>query len=324
MIVQTVPISRIEVRERTRKEISGIDSLAASIEARGLLQPIVLRRVGMTLVLVAGGRRIAALEKLDRAEVDAHIVETLNDELEALLAEGEENTERQPFTPSEAVAHAARIEAVETARAAERRREGARKGGQVAPAKQAVGNLPTASEDLFPEFVAAVTPSRPVVVEAPVRAADRIAQSVGMKRRTLEKAKHIVEIAENPDVPSIVRETAQDARREMDRTGHVDGYHRRVKAAEEVAEQQAKADAGTAVAEYLNEGQALEDASYRLEFLRQIAKADTFLAFDAARIAAIGDEKCFSALASVRKQIDEFHNAVEGRRQKGLRVINGG
>lgn len=324
MIVETVPLAQIEIRERTRKNITNIDSLAASIEARGLLQPIVLRRDEGALVLVAGGRRIAALRKLGCAEVDANIVASLDDELEALLAEGEENTEREPFTPSEAVAHAARIEAVETARASERRREGARKGGQSGSTYQAVGNLPTPSEDLFPEFVVAVTPE-PVVAEQPAgRAADRIAAAVGMKRRTLEKAKHIVEKAEDPEAPAIVRETAQDARREMDRTGHVDGYHRRVKAAEEVAEQQAKVDSGTAVAEYLDESQALEDASYRLEFLRQIAKADTFLAFDASRIAAIGDEKCFSALASVRKQVDEFHNAVEGRRQKGLRVINGG
>ncbi len=320
MIVQTVPISRIEVRERTRKEISGIDSLAASIEARGLLQPIVLRRDGMTLVLVAGGRRIAALKKLDRAEVDAHIVETLNDELEALLAEGEENTERQPFTPSEAVAHAARIEAVESARALERKAQAGRKSAPGRPSERGANLAPLFSGAV--ESVHAPAGVPPSATESKTRT--RVANAVGMKPTTLAKAKHIVEMAEDVKAPAIVRETALEARREMDRTGHVDGYHRRVKAAEEVAEQQAKVEAGTAVAEYLNDGQAFEDASYRHEFLQAITKANGFLRFDPSRIAEIGDEKCMTVLAMVRKQIDEFHNKVEERRPKGLRVINGG
>lgn len=322
MIVETVPLGRIEVRERTRKHIANIDSLAASIEARGLLQPIVLRRDGAGLVLVAGGRRIAAVAKLGRSEVDAHIVESLDDELDALLAEGEENTERDPFTPSESVAHAARIEAVEVARAAARRREGNAAGGRAA---QQVGaklapTLPVFSAE--PDRAPVATGAGRSATESKTRT--RVAKAVGMKPTTLAKAKHIVVMSEDPDVPELVRETAQDARREMDRTGHVDGYHRRVKVAEEVAEQQAKTAVGVEAAAYLSDSQAVEDASYRHEFLRQIAKADTFLAFDPARIAAIGDEKCMTALATVRKQIDEFHNRVEERRPRGLRVINGG
>lgn len=239
MLFQEIPLDQIRIGERSRKEIRNVESLAESIRERGLLQPIVVRRDAGRYTLVAGGRRIEAFRSLGRSRINAHVAESLNDELEALLAEGEENTERDPFTPVEAVAHAARIEAVEKQRAEERRREGQRAGG-VAKARKAAlpgpgsvpldfddnvlpGNFPGSSnaveqpEDLEP---------RPVVEN---RSRDRIAKATGMSGRTLEKAKHVVEAAADPQAPTPVREAAQQAMKAMERTGKVDPAYRKVR-----------------------------------------------------------------------------------------------
>ena len=73
-------LSAIQIGTRSRRAMTGIESLAASIEKVGLLHPPAVREA-------ADG-----------------------------LAEGDENVEREPFTPAEAVAHAARIREVEAAR----------------------------------------------------------------------------------------------------------------------------------------------------------------------------------------------------------------
>jgi ParB family chromosome partitioning protein len=57
----TMPISKIRVGERIRKDMGDIDALAASIEALGLLQPIVVSPDGR---LILGERRLRAAQKL--------------------------------------------------------------------------------------------------------------------------------------------------------------------------------------------------------------------------------------------------------------------
>ena len=111
-----LPIDRIVIRERTRKTMTNIAALADSIrETGGPLHPPFVRRDGHDFVLVAGARRLAAMRQLGYDRVAVTVAHSLVDGRSALLAEGEENTQREPFTPSEAVAHAARIEAVEAA-----------------------------------------------------------------------------------------------------------------------------------------------------------------------------------------------------------------
>ena len=118
-----LPIDRVVIRERSRTEMRNIESLADSIrETGGPLHPPVVRRDGNDFVLVAGARRIAAMRHLNYDRITVTVCHSLTDELAALKAEGEENSEREPFTPSEAVAHAARIEAVIAAKAKERQR----------------------------------------------------------------------------------------------------------------------------------------------------------------------------------------------------------
>lgn len=181
----TAPISDIEVRDRSRKVLRNLDSLARSIRERGLLHPVVVRHVGRQLVLVAGQRRIEAVRTLGWTEIPVTVVTTLADEMAALYAEGDENTEREPFTPAEAVEHRRRIREVETQAAKER--QGAR-------------------TDLEPPAKLAQSPKPH---ERTTRA--RTAKATGYGHATLDKAEAIVEAAEDETQPEPVREAAKAA-----------------------------------------------------------------------------------------------------------------
>ncbi|MEM2159746.1 MAG: ParB N-terminal domain-containing protein [Candidatus Nitrosotenuis sp.] len=66
-----VPISQIKIGTRLRKDLGDISSLTSSIEQIGLLQPIVLTE---DLRLVAGERRLTAVQKLGWKEIPAVIL----------------------------------------------------------------------------------------------------------------------------------------------------------------------------------------------------------------------------------------------------------
>jgi ParB-like chromosome segregation protein Spo0J len=92
-----MPISKIKIGERHRKDLGDLDALASSIE-RGLLQPI---GVSPELELIWGYRRlVAARDVLGRDEILCRVVSV------ASIVEGEfdENLLRKDFTPSERVA----------------------------------------------------------------------------------------------------------------------------------------------------------------------------------------------------------------------------
>lgn len=212
--MSVVPIDDIVIRDRSRRELRNIESLARSIGELGLLHPPVVRIDDATgqHVLVAGARRLAAMRLLGWASTPVTVAGSLGDDLQALTAEGEENTEREPFTPSEAVAHAERIRVVISAQARERQTQGARHGGMV---KNGVpcANLAQGTHDRSE------------------RTRDVVAKAVGIGHQTLDKARMVVESANDPELPAPVRQIAQAAVAEMDRTGKVDGAFRKVKAA---------------------------------------------------------------------------------------------
>lgn len=161
--MQRIAIADVVVSERPRQDLGDLKSLADSIAALGLLQPI---GVTSTKRLVWGERRLRACERLGWTEIDAIVDPTLDDILRAARAERDENTCRKPFTHTEAVAKGKQIEGLERERAKERQRAGGRAGGK------ASGKLPEASP----------TPTREVV-----------AAVVGMSGRTYEKARKVVE-----------------------------------------------------------------------------------------------------------------------------------
>lgn len=125
-----LPVADIDTGERYRKDMGDLPALAASIEAVGLLHPIVVMgKPDGGWLLVAGERRLRACRDiLGWERIHVRIVPGT---IDLLQAERDENEVREPFTPSEAVAIAAALRPVEKAAAKERMEAGI-----------PVGNLP--------------------------------------------------------------------------------------------------------------------------------------------------------------------------------------
>jgi ParB-like chromosome segregation protein Spo0J len=220
-------IEEIIIGPRHRQDLGDIAALAKSIRDIGLLHPIVVTPDKM---LIAGRRRFEAMKELDYEEVPVHVVQRLDDALLSLRAERDENECRKQFTPSEAVAIGKALEELEKPKAATRKKEGAKKGGQANGAKKRAepnegpGKFPGPS----PETTNGPATSEPATSEAKTpsperRVRDKVAEAVGMSGRNYEKAKVVVDAAEeNP-------EQYGAAKAEMDKTGKVDPAFEKVR-----------------------------------------------------------------------------------------------
>lgn len=90
-------LTEIKIGARRRHDLGDLNGLAQSIQARGLLHPIVIHPDN---TLIVGYRRLKAVEQLGWDRIPVTVIDV--DDL--LLAEQDENTQRKDFTPSEAVA----------------------------------------------------------------------------------------------------------------------------------------------------------------------------------------------------------------------------
>jgi ParB family chromosome partitioning protein len=90
-----------------------VDELAASIEAEGLLQPIVVRPhpEGAGFLLVAGWHRLEAKRKLKHETIECRVLDGLSAD-QARVAEIDENLIRADLTPSERAVHHAERKAL--------------------------------------------------------------------------------------------------------------------------------------------------------------------------------------------------------------------
>jgi N6-adenosine-specific RNA methylase IME4 len=113
----SLPISRIKVRSRFRKELGDIQPLAESIKEVGLLHPIVVRRDGR---LIAGERRLRACEFLGWKNVPVNVIDI--DQI--VRGEFAENAYRMDFLPSEVDAIRGALEPLERAAAKKRMSNG--------------------------------------------------------------------------------------------------------------------------------------------------------------------------------------------------------
>src|SRR5262245_60024250 len=111
--MDTRNINTIKVGQRFRKDMGDIAALAKSIDALGLLHPIVIDEQNN---LIAGSRRLMAVRELHWDMVPVNVV-NLDD---PQRAERDENEERKPFTVSERVAIGQAIEVKEKELAKER------------------------------------------------------------------------------------------------------------------------------------------------------------------------------------------------------------
>ncbi len=91
----SIPLSQIEIRRSSRqRRVFTTDDLEASISRQGLINPIVVRKVGEQIVLVAGERRLAAYRNLKLPTILVRFAEG-EDETIAQIIELEENIARQ-------------------------------------------------------------------------------------------------------------------------------------------------------------------------------------------------------------------------------------
>jgi DNA adenine methylase len=203
----TRALTAIHVGTRHRRDLGDLDGLARSMDAIGLLHPIVVTPASE---LIAGRRRLEAARRLGWPEIPVRVI----DLAEIVRGEFAENAHRKDFTPSEAVAIGLALEALEREQA--RERQGTRT------------DLPGPSGK-FPEGSRGQT-------------RDKVASAVGMSGRTYERARAIVEAArQEPDKYA-------DLQKHMDRTGKVNGVHRRLvsrRQAEQIAQEPPPPPAGT-------------------------------------------------------------------------------
>jgi ParB-like chromosome segregation protein Spo0J len=175
--VPTMPVDHIRVGERIRRDAGDISGLARSIAARGLIHPPAVTPNGM---LVAGYRRLRAMQSLGWSDIPVTVVATPEDELAALLAEVAENVERRPFSIEEAVAARRSAEGlIRQANAAARTQApGQRRGRKV--------SSPNLEEETLPEHRRETR--------------HRSAAVTGMSASTLDKAEALVDAARaDPD-----------------------------------------------------------------------------------------------------------------------------
>jgi len=89
----------IDPGERARKDYNNIPSLAEDIQTRGLIHPIAVMDTGDGLyLLLAGGRRLAACQHLDKKEIDCKIFPSTLTTLEIKSIELMENIQRENLT----------------------------------------------------------------------------------------------------------------------------------------------------------------------------------------------------------------------------------
>jgi N6-adenosine-specific RNA methylase IME4 len=154
-----LPIADIAVGERHRREMGDIEALARSIDAVGLLHPIVVRPDGK---LIAGERRLMACKSLGWETIPVTAVDIDK------IARGEaaENFDRKDFTWTEAVSIGRELAPAIEAAAKDR---------QGRPGAERSGKLPEHEKG---------------------QARDKVAKAVGKRARSLVKAEAIVAAAE--------------------------------------------------------------------------------------------------------------------------------
>jgi ParB family transcriptional regulator, chromosome partitioning protein len=98
--VELIPVARITASQRNpRQKQHGIDELAASLDAYGLLQPVVVRAANGNFELVAGHRRFAAATQLGWETIPA-VVRSVNED-EAYVLTIVENLQREDLSARE-------------------------------------------------------------------------------------------------------------------------------------------------------------------------------------------------------------------------------
>jgi ParB family chromosome partitioning protein len=96
--LESVELSKIHPSRRgLRSQMGSLEELIASIEEKGLLEPIVVRPVENGFEVVAGNRRLEACRRLKMHRIPCHIVEL--DDREAFEVSLVENVQHETMNP---------------------------------------------------------------------------------------------------------------------------------------------------------------------------------------------------------------------------------
>jgi ParB family chromosome partitioning protein len=100
-LVHSLPLASIEPSPRNPRHPreDGIGELAGSLQAHGLLQPVVVRRRGTQYELIAGHRRFEAAKLAGWTEIAAVVRDETDDQ--AYILTLVENLQREDLTPKE-------------------------------------------------------------------------------------------------------------------------------------------------------------------------------------------------------------------------------
>ena len=184
-------VDSLIVGKRHRTDLGDIETLAASIERDGLLQPLTITIDG---VLVCGARRLAAIKMLGWRTVSVWVRGGLSDRLGKLLAEQDDNMLHKPYNQLEAAGLYREIKEV-MAEDAARRKSATQFSAENQPGNDGGGKFPP--------------PSSGPTGKAREQAAAMIPG--GASYKTLEKVGYIEEIAANPAQPETLRAEAAAA-----------------------------------------------------------------------------------------------------------------
>lgn len=210
-------IDSIRIGSRHRTDLGDIDSLAASIEQHGLLQPITVTPAGL---LVCGARRLAALRQLGVRKLNVWVRSGLSDQLTQLLAEQDDNALHKSLSPTESATLYREVKEL-LAEEAKRRQEASRFG----------------SDQENPGSDGAATVAAPLI--APGGYARGQAALLVTGRRsytTLERISDLQRIAADESADETLRSHAAAELRLIDEGGSVTSAHRRMNTQLAVAE----------------------------------------------------------------------------------------
>lgn len=101
-----VPVAKIKVKKRVRKDLGNLDDLKESLRLYGLMNPITLTK---KYELIAGERRLEAARQIGWTNINANIIDNIS-EIEKLEMELEENNQRKEFTEEELMEGYKRLE----------------------------------------------------------------------------------------------------------------------------------------------------------------------------------------------------------------------
>jgi ParB family chromosome partitioning protein len=312
-----VPITDIHIGERDRTDLGNIAELADSIKAVGLLHPIVITADGE---LVAGGRRLAAVQSLGWTETPVTVVDLTNAS-DVLRAELEENTCRKSLSPMEASFARERRARVLAPKVQEN------KGGR--PAGSDGPDIP--QEGFWEEPGAEKTERnlRPVSPKHERKTAAVAAVGTGYSPRSIDKVDRIRRVAEQGvatigtgkdrrevEVPEPVRAVARQQLPALAKTGAaIDPASKAVR---------------RAVEEHVGKDPDVRQARLLKAYFSTAKRVLELLVLDAADIAAAidaspdrGDQ--WDELERLQRSVNQwFDNAKQARQKAGLRILGGG